>query len=511
MSIIQQVSSLFQDLFNNLSNSNLIFLANQAKKVNSLINDLQSELKKLSDTNNKLNNTIKSLKKEIKILKGEDIDNTPIDSISPKYNPSEVGLPPVLKSSLKLNFNDILKVKSIKPSTQKAIDKLVNPEQICPNCSSDKTYHCMHTKKQKMCKCCLKTFSIKDNNNPIKDNLCCPHCYRTLDFRVSRNSFDVFVCKNKKCPYRVNHLSNKGTNHPCDKISYIYRRFNLDFNTLLEHINNSIVTKISLNFRKFNLDILSKVLFFKVNLRLSNRLASIALKDLFDISISHTTIATYCQICSKIISVFNANYKFKPSNQLVADETYIKVKGKKHYVWIIYDLVNSVILSYKISSKRDTAACIEAITKAIKCYGDDLPEEINFSSDMFTAYPLALQTIAPHFNIKFNHKTVKGLKVEDGEDSEARRSKQIIERLNRVFKESYRVTTGYGTLDGAIDSFELWMFYYNFLRVDYGSRNPKRSLSFINKSFNVDNDYYMPNKWLFTIFYTRDNFVELSS
>lgn len=62
MSIIQQVTSLFQDIFNNLSNSNLTFLAIQAKMLNSFINDLQEEIKKLSHTNYKLNKTIKSLK-----------------------------------------------------------------------------------------------------------------------------------------------------------------------------------------------------------------------------------------------------------------------------------------------------------------------------------------------------------------------------------------------------------------------------------------------------------------
>lgn len=137
-----------------------------------------------------------------------------------------------------------------------------------------------------------------------------------------------------------------------------------------------------------------------------------------------------------------------------------------------------------------------------------MPKNITFYSDCFSAYPLALQSIAPYFNINFTHKTVKGLKYIEGEDTCARKAKQVIERLNRVFKESYRVTTGYATLDGAINSFELWSFYYNFLRVDYYSNRAKNSLRFISNLFNIDNDFYMPNKWLHSIFYIKDNLVE---
>lgn len=61
----------------------------------------------------------------------------------------------------------------------------------------------------------------------------------------------------------------------------------------------------------------------------------------------------------------------------------------------------------------------------------------------------------------------------------AEKLNKLLERLNRVFKESYRVTTGYATLDGAINSFELWSFYYNFLRVDYYSNRAKNSLGYL--------------------------------
>ena len=40
----------------------------------------------------------------------------------------------------------------------------------------------------------------------------------------------------------------------------------------------------------------------------------------------------------------------------------------------------------------------------------------------------------------------------------------MIERLNRTFKASYRLTCGYDNFDGANYSVALWVAYYNFLR-----------------------------------------------
>lgn len=62
-------------------------------------------------------------------------------------------------------------------------------------------------------------------------------------------------------PYEPNSLSNRSNSHFADKISYIYRHFNLDFNSLLEHINQSSKTRLSFNFRKFNFDVVSKILY----------------------------------------------------------------------------------------------------------------------------------------------------------------------------------------------------------------------------------------------------------
>ena len=67
---------------------------------------------------------------------------------------------------------------------------------------------------------------------------------------------------------------------------------------------------------------------------------------------------------------------------------------------------------------------------------------------------------------------------------------RVVERLNRTFKSSYRVTCGYGSEDGALYGVSLWVAYYNFLRPH--PYNYWRPLNEIDQLKQADN---MPAKW----------------
>ncbi|MPQ43148.1 DDE-type integrase/transposase/recombinase, partial [Clostridium tarantellae] len=82
------------------------------------------------------------------------------------------------------------------------------------------------------------------------------------------------------------------------------------------------------------------------------------------------------------------------------------------------------------------------------------------------------------------------LKNDDAVSSEHRWFKQVVERLNRTFKSSYRVTCGYGSEDGALYGVSLWVAYYNFLRPHPYSY--WKALNELEAFKNADN---MPAKW----------------
>ena len=80
----------------------------------------------------------------------------------------------------------------------------------------------------------------------------------------------------------------------------------------------------------------------------------------------------------------------------------------------------------------------------------------------------------------------------------------MIERLNRTFKSSYRVTNGYGSDDGAQYGVSLWVCYYNFLRP-----HPIRNWNPLNKIEMLENAENMPAKWQLLIFLGQQTILEM--
>ncbi len=475
------------------------------------ISSLHDEIDSLKTENKTLKRKITSLKKQNKYLKGDFSDNTPETSRTPLYEyfklDKEAILSPIV-SMPPLDFKQILQNGNFKPSKAHLKPNFPNKNQTCTRCNSTCEWHYIHSKTQKRCKLCLKTFVFNRVNNEFKNISIyrCPYCNKKLSFRVSRSAFDVYVCKNKLCSYRTNKVNNIINNNSSlnkrDKISYIYRDLKISIDDVFKFLKDSKMPQPKRNFifRNFNSKIFSLVIAFKVNLKLSNRDTASAMKDFYNIDISHTTINTYCNMAASLVNYLNYNNKPENiSNHIVADETYIKVKGKKHYVWILYDDIYKNVITYHISNKRDFIACATVFLKLLECYKYK-PDSLHVMSDMFTAYPMALQLIQKEKDIPIKHTAVKGLIPLEGEDKRTRNAKQKIERVNRVFKESYRITTGYYNIQGARYSFELWMFYYNYMRRENGVF--KNKLHFVKAKFNIDN-LLIPDKWAYVFNYIK--------
>ena len=84
--------------------------------------------------------------------------------------------------------------------------------------------------------------------------------------------------------------------------------------------------------------------------------------------------------------------------------------------------------------------------------------------------------------------------------------KQMIERLNRTFKASYRLTCGYDNFDGANYSVALWVAYYNFLRPHkFRKYKPLNELDELKGAEN------MPAKWQMLILLGQDAILRMQN
>ena len=430
------------------------------------------------------------------------------DSHSPKYQKFKIDeLPLVTDFRQGWDFKDLIPYfekrygKKIQPVNRRS-ECDISDHCTCPRCNAPKPYLYKNngSKGQLLCAICSARFSPQDNRySSIK--LRCPHCGNALVPKKDRKHFIIHKCVNDKCPYYLHNLKKVDKEDLKEvfgknkyKLHYIYREFTIDFFAM--DLNTLPKNASSLMFSKHNAHIMSLCLTLHVNLGLSLRKTSQALKDLYNISISHQQIANYCKTAAICIKPFIDQYPYKKGDVFTADETYIKVRGVKTYVWLIMNAATRSIIGYQVSDNRGVGPCILAMRMAFQGLSK-LPENFKFIADGYSAYPLAAMEFARKFKEDFTFEITKviGLTNTDAVSKEHRPFKQMIERLNRTYKASYRPTNGFDNIEGANYNLALWVAYYNFLRPH--QHNKYQVLNKVEPLEKADN---MPAKWQILIF-----------
>ena len=402
----------------------------------------------------------------------------------------------------------------IKPIKRRSVCDIPD-DATCPYCHAPKDYLYKNngSHNQLMCKVCGRKSQTGINEFSNKVVLRCPHCSHTLVHKKDRKHFIIHKCVNPKCPYYLHNLKKVEKKHLVEpfgknkyKLHYIYREFTVDFFKM--DISSLPKNASSLRFSRHNAYIMSLCLTLHVNLGLSLRKTAQALKDLYNISISHQQVANYARTAAIVIKPFVDNYDYKPSDTLVADETYIKVRGVKGYVWFVMDALKRSILGYQVSDNRGVGPCILAMRMAFRNFKDKLPKGFKFIADGYSAYPLAAQQFFIKFGekFKFDITQVIGLTNDDEVSKEFRPYKQIVERLNRTFKATYRVKCGFDNFEGANYNVALWVAYYNFLR-PHSIHNYKP----LNKVDLLDTADTMPDKWILLIYLGQKTILHLQN
>ena len=427
------------------------------------------------------------------------------DSNSPKYQKFKIDKLPIIKRFEKQDYLFLLEYylwKYQKPlkTISRRKGKSIPENIVCPRCNAPRLYIYDNTggRGEYKCKVCGATFVNGEKvSTPLV--LVCPYCQHALQPKKDRKHFVVHKCVNSHCGYYLGNCKKLPSDLPKSKrhlykLHYIYREFNVDFFKVdLDSIPDRAFSFV---FRKKSAHIMGLCLTYHVNLRLSLRKTALALKDIHNVNISHTMVANYAKSAAAVIKPFVDNFPYKKSGEDVGDETYIKVRGVKGYVWLIIDAVFRSIIGYQVSDNRGVGPCILAMHMALRNI-TELPKNFKFIADGYSAYILAAQQFALREKnpLHFNITQVMGLTNDDAVSAEYRPYKQLIERLNRTFKESYRLTCGYDTFDGANYSLALWVAYYNFLRPH--SHNSFKPLNNVDMLNNADT---MQAKWQMLIF-----------
>lgn len=135
------------------------------------------------------------------------------------------------------------------------------------------------------------------------------------------------------------------------------------------------------------------------------------------------------------------------SSKWHADETVVKVNGKKYYVWFILDS-NSFVLGFHLSSYRNSCQAF-TLLNPVKGLGD----VDTIVSDRYSAYKIPVKSVPGS--------CVKHIRVESFKDEI---SNNLIESFHHQFKAWYKTKQGFNSFESANNLISMLVFSYNFVR-----------------------------------------------
>lgn len=427
--------------------------------------------------------------------------------LSEQYRKFKVDPIPIIKTiSLPITFEEAVesyksKHKGKVPAPIKRRVPISFPvDTKCPHCSASSDYLFDNRSKNKSgqvrCKVCDTAF-IPGKSYISQVAHYCPYCGRKLQPKHDRSGYTVYRCDSYTCSYYAYNLKSLSKeekvlykkNPSSFKLHYITRVFEASLDALekLQHVVKP--STIDLSRIRYSKNTLGLILTYYINYGLSLRKTALIMREIHDISISHQTVANYAEAAAHLLEPWLNSYQYgELTTEQCGDETYVKVKGRKAYVFFMCDSVKKIITSWNIFLKRDTFSAIQTYYSVLRKF-KEIPKNLKFVVDGNPIYIAAQQYFQLH-GIHFDVFQVIGLKDLNDTAKTYRPAKQIIERLNRTFQFSYYVKNGFKSIEKANEFMCRFTVYFNFLRKHKAlGYNPPVILKEFSGITN------MPNKW----------------
>jgi len=195
----------------------------------------------------------------------------------------------------------------------------------------------------------------------------------------------------------------------------------------------------------------SNIMTFAVELYTSLRMCAslrgikLILKKVFDVNVSHETIRQWV-----LDSKLSIDDNCIPTKTWHIDETYIKIKGEGHWLWVIRCRESGHVIAWNISKTHLLKDAITVLKNAMKQTSGVRPKKI--ITDGLWQYPVAIKKV-----IGWNWREQKKRHIIDSGIGK----NYFIERLNREIKRRVRWFSTFQALTGANAFFGLWFYHYN--------------------------------------------------
>ena len=313
---------------------------------------------------------------------------------------------------------------------QDLMDKII--PKCCPRCNSKKLYKYGKDKfgyQKYQCPTCKHQFAPSNPKYGRQRKYpSCPVCGKCSFLHHDYDDYSNYRCSDKKCNHSFFQI--KPTVKLPPSMSKVLGK--TDFKRM-RHSLHLVVTALTM---------------FYIG-GMSFRKIALTLKILYNIKVSHVTISDWCKkfapiFHSKMLSLMpSMNFN---SDEWHADETVVKIAGKKHYIWFIIDSETRFVLGFHLSPHRDSPQAF-CLFDDVKKYGK--PNAI--VSDRYSAYKVPVKSVFD----------VRHIRVESFKDDI---SNNLIEAFNKQFKSWYKTKQGFNSFDSANSMIMMFVFFFNFIR-----------------------------------------------
>ena len=193
-------------------------------------------------------------------------------------------------------------------------------------------------------------------------------------------------------------------------------------------------------------DIVAAVEMYTSNVGISLRTIARKFKDWFGTKISHEGVRKWVHACANKL-----NYRIQPEVSEIwhIDETYIKIRGKGHWLWIVQCAQTRAVLAWHISKAHLLKDAIAVLRKALKNAGMR-PHKI--ITDKLWQYPAAIKRV-----MGWNWREQKNRHVQDSGIGK----NALIERLNREVKRRVKWFSTFQDKKCCKRFFNLFFYHYN--------------------------------------------------
>lgn len=325
----------------------------------------------------------------------------------------------------------------------------------CPDCGAPAAYLYSFGKDpegyQKFrCKVCKHQWAPEKpapkKNHPTYR---CPFCGYALIQDKRRKNFLIFKCRNDNCPKWVKHHRR-----------YRFRAFDFDPEGL--ECASPAHSPVNLAKSRFSPFLIAQAINLYISLGLSLRQAAFAIKQFWQVQVSYETIQSWMVSLAAKLAPLVKLIPLPLSGIVVIDETYVKVKGKWHYLFTACDGLRGFIISQHLSPHRNVGAALTILKEVIDRYGK---REFIFVTDKAPIYEVAVHAACAFFNASIRHRPILGISPPpEGDPHTYRPYKNRIERLFGTYKAHYRRHKSFSSFEGAVAHALLYQLHYNHLK-----------------------------------------------